>query len=89
MKEALIKMVEFTTFRDPNIIALEMPMHECPSNRAIYFIDKTTGASMYFRANGIQKGKLWSVTRFNPIKIAEMSTNPGVVVITSSNQNSD
>ena len=59
MKEAIIKMFEFTTFRDPNIITLEMPMHEYTNNRAIYFIDKTTGASMYFRQSGKQKGNCY------------------------------
>jgi len=48
MKDALIKVFEYTTFMDPNIVTAEMPMHECPTQKATYFIDKTTGSSLYF-----------------------------------------
>lgn len=46
MKEAMLELLEMTTFQNPNIITAEMPMHECPTSRATYFIDKTTDASM-------------------------------------------
>ena len=87
MKEAAIKLFEFTTFQNSNIITAEMPMHECPMNRATYFIDKNRGASMYFRKGGKQDGKLWSVTRFDPDSISTILDHPSVDVITDFNQN--
>ena len=82
MRDALIKVFEYTTFIDPNIVTAEMPMHECPTHKATYFIDKTTGSSMYFYKGGKQDGKLWSVARFNPDEIPSMLQQPQVKVIT-------
>lgn len=89
MKEARKKVYEFTKFQNPNIITAEMPMHECPTNRATYFIDQNTGAAMYFRRKGKQDGKLWSVKRFDPDSISTMLNNPDVKLITDFNQNPD
>lgn len=89
MKEVVIKLFESTTFQNPNIITTEMPMHECPTNRATYFIEKNTGASMYFQKGGKQDGKLWSVTRFDLDIILTMLNHPSVYVITDFNQNPD
>ena len=80
-KEVLIKILEYTTFPDPNIITAEMPMHECPSQRATYFIDKNTGSSLCFYKVGKQDGKLWTAAKFNPQKISSMLQNPEVKVI--------
>lgn len=60
-----------------------MPMHQCSTSRATYFIDKRTGASVYFRKGGKQDGKLWSITRFDPDEIPNMVDHPSVYVITS------
>ena len=32
MKKARIKLFEFTTFQNANILTAEMPMHECSAN---------------------------------------------------------
>ena len=82
MKDALIKVFEYTTFMDPNIITAEMPMHECPTQKATYFIDQTTGSYMCFHKGGKQDGKLWTVVRFNPKKIPDMLQKSEVKVIT-------
>jgi hypothetical protein len=82
MKDALIKVFESTTFMDPNIITVEMPMHECPAQKATYFIDQTTGSSLCFRKGGKQDGKLWTAKGFDPDKIPSILQQPEVKVIT-------
>ena len=82
MKDALVKVFEYTTFMDPNIITAEMPMHECPTQKATYFIDKITGSSLCFHKGDKQDGKLWSAVAFNPNEILSMLQRPDVKVIT-------
>lgn len=89
MKDALIKVFEQTTSMDPNIVTVEMPMHEAPSQRATYFIDKTTGSSLYFHKGGKQDGKLWSGASFNPANIPKMLKQPEVKVITDLSNNNN
>ena len=82
MKDALIKVFEYTTFMDPNIITAEMPMHECPTQKATYFIDKITGSSLCFHKGDKQDGKLWSAAKFDPEMIPDMLNQPNVKIIT-------
>lgn len=82
IKEAIIKVFEYTTVMNPNIVTVEMPMHEAPSQRAIYFLDKTTGSALYFDKDGKLAGKLWSGAAFKPAKISEMLKQPEVKIIT-------
>ena len=90
LKEALVKIFERTTSVDPNIVTVEMPMHENPAQRATYFIDKTTGSSIYFHKGGKQDGKLWSGASFNPAVIPKMLEQPETIVITDlSNKNNE
>jgi hypothetical protein len=89
IKEAVIKLFQFTTFQNSNIITAEMPMHECSSNRATYFIDKNIGVAMYFHKGGKQDGKLWSLTTFDPDGITAMLNKPNVYIITDFNYNPD
>ena len=86
-KEVLIKILEYTTFPDPNIITAEMPMHECPSQRATYFIDKNTGSSLCFYKGGKQAGKLWSAAKFDLNEIEKMLKQPEVKIITDLKNN--
>ena len=58
VKDAVLKIFEYTTFMDSNIITAQMPMHDCPKMTGTYFIDETTGTSMYFLKGGKQDGKL-------------------------------
>jgi hypothetical protein len=87
MKDALTKVFEYTTSMDPNIVTVEMPMHEGPYQRATYFINKTTGSSLYFHKDGKQAGKLWSGAIFDPADIPKMLKQPEVKVITDLNNN--
>ena len=87
MKDALTKVFEYTTSIDPNIVTVEMPMHEGPYQRATYYIDKTTGSSFYFHKDSKQAGKLWSGTIFDPADIPKMLKKPEVKVITDLNNN--
>jgi len=89
LKEALVKIFERTTSVDPNIVTVEMPMHEGPAQRATYFIDKTTGSSLYFHKGGKQDGKLWSGASFDPDEIPKMLEQPEVKVITDLSNNNN
>lgn len=89
LKEALVKIFERTTSVDPNIVTVEMPMHEAPAQRATYFIDKTTGSSLYFHKDGKQDGKLWSGASFDPADIPRMLEQPEVKVITDLSNNNN
>jgi hypothetical protein len=82
MREAIIKIFEFTTFNNPRIITLEMVPPNCANQRATYFVDLVTGNSVYFRVGGKQDGKLWSLDQFQSENIADMVKDPNVKKIT-------
>jgi hypothetical protein len=82
IREAVIKIFEFTTFNNPRIITLEMLPPNCSNQRATYFVDLVTGNSVYFRIGGKQDGKLWSLDQFKREDIIEMIKNPNVKKIT-------
>ena len=53
---------------------------------ATYFIDKTTGSSLYFHKGGNQDGKLWSMVRFKDLdELTSMLEQPDVQIITDLN----
>lgn len=83
IKNALKKMYEFTPNINPNIISVEMPMHDCQVMRATYFMEKSLGTSIYFMKGRKQDGKLWSVTQFNQSDIPDMLKKSGVKIIKS------
>ena len=89
VKEALVKNFERTTSIDPNIVTVEMPVPEAPAQRATYFMDKTTGSSLYFHKGGKQDGKLWSGANFNPANIPKMLDQPEVKGITDLSNNNN
>ena len=82
MGQALIKVFQQTTFPNPKIITVQMPMLECPSNLATYFINKDTGFSIYFHADGKQAGKLWSVADLPKSELFDILNQPEVRVLT-------
>jgi hypothetical protein len=65
-KETVVKIFEYTRVMDPNILTLQMPMHECSTDKAKYFINQIRGTSIFFHLGGKQDGKLWSVAKFDP-----------------------
>ena len=82
IREAVIKIFEFTTCINSEIITVEMPSHTCPHQRATYYIDLATGNTVYFRKGGKQDGKLWSLANFDPDAIDKMIKGPNVKKIT-------
>jgi hypothetical protein len=82
MREAVIKIFEYTTFNNPRIVTLEMTPTTCSNQRATYFLDLVTGNSVYFRIGGKQDGKLWSLDHFDRAEILDIMTNPDVKVLT-------
>ena len=62
-------------------------MHEYPSQRATYFIDKNTGSSLCFYKGGKQAGKLWSAANFDLNEIEKMLKQPEVKIITDLKNN--
>lgn len=82
IREAVVKIFEFTTFDNPRIISLEQYPPNCANQRATYFIDIVTGNSVYFRIGGKQDGKLWSLDNFQPDEIIKMMKDSNVKKIT-------
>jgi len=82
IREAVIKIFEFTTFDNPRIITLERFPPNCSNQRATYFVDIVTGNSVYFRVGGKQDGKLWSLDKFQSNEIIDMMKDPNVKKIT-------
>lgn len=77
MKAAILKVFEYTTFMNPDIIT-----HESPTQQATYFIDKNTGVALCFHKGSKQDGKLWTAVKFDPNKISSMLQQPKAKVIT-------
>ena len=48
IREAVIKVFEFTTFNNPKIITLERFPSNCSTQRATYFVDIVSGNVVYF-----------------------------------------
>jgi hypothetical protein len=82
IREAVIKIFEFTTFDNPRIISLERFPPNCSNQRATYFVDIVTGNSVYFRVGGKQYGKLWSLDKFQSNEIIDMMKDSNVKKIT-------
>ncbi len=82
IREAVIKIFEFTTFNNPRIITLEMLPPNCSTQRATYFVDLVTGNSVYFRIGGKQDGKLWALDQFKREDLIKMIKDPNVKKIT-------
>ena len=78
IREAVIKIFEFTTFENPRIITLEAYPPGSSNQKATFFIDIVTENLAYFRIGGIQDGKLWSLENFDRPAIVEMLTDPNV-----------
>lgn len=82
IREAAIKIFEFTTFENPRIITLEAYPPGSSNQKATFFIDIVTGNSAYFRIGGNQDGKLWSLENFERSTILEMVNDPNIKKIT-------
>jgi hypothetical protein len=82
IREAVIKIFEYTTFTNPRIITLERFPPNCSTQRATYFVDIVTGNAIYFRVGGKQDGKLWSADNFKREEIINMMKDPNVKKIT-------
>lgn len=90
IRDAVVKIFEFTTFDNPRILSLERYPRDCDTQRATFFIDIVTGNSVYFRIGGKQDGKLWSLDNFDADEISAMMTDPKIKKITDiSNYNFD
>lgn len=82
IREAALKIFEFTTFNNPRIITVERYPAASPNQKATYFIDVVTGNSVYFRIGGKQDGKLWSLENFDRNQVLDIITDPKVNQIT-------
>jgi hypothetical protein len=82
IRQAVIKIFEYTTFDNPRIVTLERFPPNCSTQRATYFVDRITGNSVYFRIGGKQDGKLWSLHKFQPDEIVSMMKDPNIKKIT-------
>lgn len=65
IREAAVKIFEFTTFDNPRIITLERYPPTSANKKATFFIDIVTGNAAYFQIGGQQDGKLWSLEKFS------------------------
>ena len=82
IREAVVKIFEYTTFANPRIVTLERFPPNCSTQRATYFVDIVTGDAVYFRKGGKQDGKLWSADNFERSEIVDMMKDPNVKKIT-------
>ena len=87
IRETIGILVEATTTANPNVLMIEIPMHECPTQRATYYLDQISGVAMVFHKGGPQDGKLWTMTQFPPKEIPNMLQQPEVKVITDLSTN--
>ena len=82
IREAVVKIFEFTTFENPRIITLETYPAGSANQKATFFIDIVTGNSAFFRIGGKQDGKLWSLQNFERSEIINLIKDPNVKKIT-------
>ena len=82
IREAIVKIFEFTTFNNPQILTLERFPRDCSTQLGTFFIDTNTGNVVYFRKGGKQNGKLWSLDKFKPTEINNMLQDPNINKIT-------
>ena len=82
IREAAVKILQFTTFDNPRIITVERFPSTCANQKATYFIDIVTGNAAYFRKGGKLDGKLWSMEHFEPYQVLDIITDPTVQAIT-------
>lgn len=82
IREAAVKIFEFTTFENPRIITLETYPSTSSNQKTTFFIDIVTGNAAYFRIGGKQDGKLWSLENFERSKILDMVNDPNIKKIT-------
>ncbi len=72
IREAVVKIFEYTTFANPRILTLERFPSNCSTQRATYFVDIVTGDAVDFRVDG----KLWSADNFERSEIINMMKDP-------------
>ena len=78
IREAVTKILEFTTFKNPRIITLERYPKTCSTQKNTFFVDIVTGNEAYFRIGGKQDGKLWSFEKFETEDIINMMKDPNI-----------
>ena len=78
IREAVVKIFEFTTFENLRIITLETYPPGSSNQKATFFIDIVTGNLAYFRIGGKQDRKLWSLQNFERGQIVDMINDPNV-----------
>lgn len=83
IRDAVVKIFEFTTFDNPRIISLERYPRHCDTQPATFYIDRVTGNAVYFRIGGKQDGKLWSVDTFDTDEIRIMINDSNIKKITN------
>lgn len=77
-REALIKILEFTTSPDSNYVTRKFPMPSFPSQDAIGYLEVNSNRCVMFHADS---GKLWSATTFSdPVKEAILA-NPQYILV--------
>lgn len=82
IRDAIVKVFEFTTFDNPDIITIQMFPPTCKNQRATFFINVEKGNSVYFRLGGKQDSKLWSCHNFDKLEISELLNRPDVNILT-------
>ena len=85
IREAIARIIEFTTFDSPRIIVVEAYSPNCAHQKARYYIDIVTGNNVYFRKGGKQDGKLWSAGHFDRPEIVDIIKDPNTIAITDLN----
>ena len=82
IREAIIKVFEFTIFDNPRIITFENYPRNCDHHKATYFLDLVSGNALSFRIGSKQDGKLWSMEYFDDKNINKIMTDPNIIKIT-------
>lgn len=82
IREAVVKIFEFTTFENPRIITFEFYPFGSSKSKVTGFVDIVTGDCAFFQIGGKQNGKLWSLMNFGRKYLKTMLEDPNIKKIT-------